>query len=51
MRRARDKVPFSTGDRIMFSQAGAGWMVTGSQPRLSRDYNQMIDSYNRNPSF
>jgi hypothetical protein len=47
MRRIRDKVPYSSGDKMMLSQAGAGWMVEGSPPRLLRDYNQLIDAYNR----
>jgi hypothetical protein len=47
MRRIRDKVPYSSGDRMMLSQQGAGWMVEGSPPRLMRDYNQLIDAYNR----
>jgi len=46
MRRIRDKVPYSSGDKMMLS-AGSGWMVEGSPPRLLRDYNQLIDSYNR----
>ena len=29
------------------SNAGSGWMVEGSPARLLRDYNQLIDSYNR----
>jgi hypothetical protein len=45
MRRLRDKVPYSTGDKMMLN-AGSGWMVEGSPPRLLRDYNQLIDSYN-----
>jgi hypothetical protein len=47
MRRVRDKTPYSQGDRMMLSQPGAGWMIEGSLPRLLRDYNQLIDSYNR----
>jgi hypothetical protein len=47
MRRVRDKEPFSAGDKMMLSQPGAGWMVDGSQPRLVRDYNQLVDNYNR----
>lgn len=47
MRRIRDKVPYSSGDRMMLSNAGSGWMVEGSPPRLMRDYNQLIDAYNR----
>jgi hypothetical protein len=45
MRRIRDKVPYSSGDRMMLN-AGGGWMVEGSPPRLLRDYNQLIESYN-----
>jgi len=47
MRRIRDKVPYSAGDRMMLSNAGSGWMVEGSPPRLMRDYNQLVDAYNR----
>ncbi len=47
MRRVRDKEGFSEGDMMMLSQPGAGWMVDGSQPRLIRDYNQLVDNYNR----
>ncbi len=46
MRRLRDHVPYSQGDRMML-QSGGGWMVEGSPPRLSRDYNQLVDAYNR----
>jgi hypothetical protein len=45
MRRIRDHVPYSTGDKMMLS-AGSGWMVEGSPPRLLRDYNQLIEAYN-----
>ena len=47
MRRIRDKTPYSQGDKMMLGNAGSGWMVEGSPPRLLRDYNQLIDSYNR----
>lgn len=47
MRRIRDKVPYSSGDRMMLNSGGGGWMVEGSPPRLLRDYNQMINAYNR----
>jgi hypothetical protein len=47
MRRIRDKVPYSQGDRMLLSSGGGGWMVEGSPPRLLRDYNQLIQSYNR----
>lgn len=46
MRRVRDNVPYSSGDRMMLN-AGSGWMVEGSPPRLLRDYNQLIDAFNR----
>ena len=46
MRRIRDKMPYSSGDKMMLS-AGGGWMVEGSPPRLLRDYNQLVESYNR----
>jgi uncharacterized protein DUF3829 len=47
MRRIRDHVPYSQGDKMMLSSPGAGWMVEGSPQRLLRDYNQMVDGYNR----
>ena len=46
MRRTRDHVPYSAGDRMMIN-AGSGWMVEGSPQRLLRDYNQLVDAYNR----
>jgi hypothetical protein len=46
MRRVRDKVPYSSGDKMMLG-GGGGWMVEGSPPRLLRDYNQLIEGYNR----
>jgi hypothetical protein len=46
MRRIRDKTPYSTGDRMMLN-AGSGWMIEGSPPRLLRDYNALIEAYNR----
>lgn len=47
MRRLRDHVPYSSGDKMMLSNPGAGWMVEGSPPRLLHDYNQLVDAYNR----
>ncbi len=46
MRRIRDKVPYSSGDRMMMSGGGA-WMVEGSPARLLRDYNELVQAYNR----
>lgn len=50
MRRVRDKTPYSSGDRMILSSPGGGWMVEGSPPRLLKDYNSLIDAYNRGPS-
>jgi hypothetical protein len=47
MRRIRDRTPYSAGDRMMLGSGAGGWMVEGSPPRLLRDYNQLIESYNR----
>jgi hypothetical protein len=46
MRRIRDKVPYSKGDRMMLG-AGGGEIVEGSVPRLLRDYNELVEAYNR----
>ena len=46
MRRIRDKVPYSQGERMMLNPS-SGWMVEGSPQRLLRDYNQLVDAYNR----
>jgi hypothetical protein len=51
MRRIRDKTPYSSGDKMMLSGQGSGWMVEGSPPRLLRDYNQLIEGYNRGANF
>ena len=50
MRRIRDKTPYSSGDKMMLN-AGSGWMIEGSPQRLLRDYNQLIDAYNRGPNI
>jgi len=47
MRRVRDKVPLSQGDRMMIN-AGGGEMIEGTPQRLLRDYNSLIEAYNRN---
>ena len=51
MRRMRDKVPYSKGEKMIMSSGGGAWMVEGSPARLSRDYNQLVDSYNRGRRF
>jgi Protein of unknown function (DUF3829) len=50
MRRMRDHEPYSTGDRMIMN-SGSGWMVEGSPERLLRDYNQLVDAYNRGPGI
>jgi predicted nucleic acid-binding Zn-ribbon protein len=45
MRRIRDKVPFSQGDRMMIN-AGGGEMIEGTPQRLLRDYNSLIEASN-----
>jgi tetratricopeptide (TPR) repeat protein len=47
MRRLRDHVPYSSGEKMMLQNAGGAWMVEGSPPRLLHDYNQLVESYNR----
>ena len=51
MRRVRDKVPYSSGDKMMLNSGGGAWMVERSPARLTRDYNQLVESYNRGASF
>lgn len=51
MRRVRDKTPYSQGDRMMLSSPGGGWMVSGSPARMMRDYNQLVEAYNRGVTF
>jgi hypothetical protein len=50
MRRIRDHEPYSAGDRMIMN-SGSGWMVEGSPQRLLRDYNQLVDAYNRGPGI
>jgi hypothetical protein len=50
MRRIRDKVPYTSGQKMMM-QPGSAWMVEGSPARLLRDYNQLVDSYNSIAKF
>ena len=45
MRRIRDHVPYSDGDKMMIN-AGSGWMIEGSPQKLLRDYNAIVDGYN-----
>lgn len=47
MRRVRDKVPYSSGEKMILSSGGGAWMVEGSPGRLMHDYNQLVEAYNR----
>ncbi|AHB49711.1 hypothetical protein W911_17085 [Hyphomicrobium nitrativorans NL23] len=51
MRRVRDKVPYSEGEKMILNAGGGAWMVEGSPGRLMHDYNQLVDSYNRGARF
>ena len=46
MRRIRDKTPYEAGEKMLMSGGGA-WMVAGSPPRVMRDYNELVEAYNR----
>jgi len=46
-KRVKDKKPFSRGEKMNLGNSGSGWMVNGSVPKLLKDYNNMIDNYNR----
>ncbi len=45
VRRIRDKVPYSEGEKMML-KPGSGWMVDGSQEKVSRSYNELIEASN-----
>jgi hypothetical protein len=51
MRRVRDKVPYSQGEKMILDTGGGAWMVEGSPARLTRDYNQLVSSYNRGARY
>jgi hypothetical protein len=51
MRRIRDKTPYSSGEKMLMDGGGGAWMVEGSPARLTRDYNQLVEAYNRGPGF
>ena len=50
MRRLRDKVPYSQGERMMIN-AGSSWMVEGSPGQLTRVLNQLVSIYNDRSRF
>lgn len=45
VRRIRDKVPYNDGERMML-KPGSGWMVEGSQEKVSKAYNDLIGASN-----
>ena len=47
VRRVRDKVPYSDWDKEQLQDANTSWMVDDSFPRALREYNEMVDDYNR----
>lgn len=46
VRRIRDKVAYSEGEKMML-KPGSGWMVEGSQEKVTKAYNAMIEASNR----
>jgi hypothetical protein len=48
MRRVRDKVPYSSGEKMLLGGQGS-WMVEGSPGALTYNYNQLIDRFNSSP--
>jgi Protein of unknown function (DUF3829) len=46
MRRARDKTPYSSSDKMNLGGSGE-WMVNGSPGKMMREYNELIDTVNR----
>jgi hypothetical protein len=45
-RRVRDKRPYSTGD-LMMLDGNNGWMVEGTQAKLIRSYNDLVNQSNQ----
>jgi hypothetical protein len=48
MRRVRDKVPYSSGEKMLLGGQGS-WMVEGSPAALTRNYNQLVERFNSSP--
>lgn len=46
VRRVRDQVPYSTGDR-MLSNGGSDWMVEGSPGKVLKIYNELVERSNQ----
>jgi hypothetical protein len=49
MRRVRDKVPYSSGEKMLLSGLGSAWMVEGSPGALTHNYNQLVERFNLSP--
>jgi hypothetical protein len=49
MRRVRDKVPYSQGERMLLGSQGSSWMVEGSPGALTHNYNQLVERFNSSP--
>ncbi|MFZ6779864.1 YiiG family protein [Undibacterium sp. Ji83W] len=45
VRRIRDKVAYSEGEKMML-KPGSGWMVEGSQEKVTKAYNELIEASN-----
>lgn len=45
VRRVRDKVPYSEGEKMML-KPGSAWMVEGSQEKLIKAYNSLVEASN-----
>jgi hypothetical protein len=46
MRRARDKTPYSSSDKMNLGGSGE-WMVNGSPGKMLKEYNDLVDAMNR----
>lgn len=46
LRRIRDKVSYNEGEKMMLTP-GSGWMVDGSEEKMVRTYNALVDASNR----
>ena len=46
VRRVRDQVPYSTGERAILN-AGSDWMVEGSPGKVLKTYNELVDRSNQ----
>jgi len=45
VRRIRDKVPYNEGEKMML-KPGSAWMVEGSEEKVSRAYNNLVETSN-----